>query len=90
MKPEWAFMINVEATKQLNVGFLKVVKYLTRLTSIVPILKKDEIVTMCVNYKDHNKSFPKDDFPHLQIDVLVENTNSRALLSFMNGVFNYN
>ena len=45
---------------------------------------------MCVDFRDLNKASPKDDFPLLDIDFLVDNTARHALLSFMDGFSRYN
>ena len=45
---------------------------------------------MCMDYWDLNRAYPKDNFPLLHIDVLVDNTTSFALFSFMDGFLSYN
>ena len=45
---------------------------------------------MCVDFSDLNKACPKDEFPFPHIDVLVDNTASNALMSFMDGFSRYN
>ena len=45
---------------------------------------------MCVDFRDLTKAFPKDDFPLPHIDVLVDNTTSNALMSFMDGFLRHN
>jgi len=49
----------------------------------VPVLKKDGKGQMCVDYRDLNRVDPKDDFPLLHIDTLVDNTTTSSLYSFM-------
>ena len=60
------------------------------ISNVVPVPKKDEKVRMCVDFRDLNKACPKDDFPLPHIDVLVDNTASNALMSFMDGFSRYN
>ena len=57
---------------------------------MVPIPKKDGKVRMCVDYRDLNRESPKDDFPLLHIDVLVDNTVQHKLFFFMDGFSSYN
>ena len=45
---------------------------------------------MCVDFRDLNKAYPKDDFPFRHIGVLVDNTVESALMSFMDGFLGYN
>ena len=75
--------------KQLNVGFLSMVEYLEWLANIVPVLKKDGKVRVCVDFRDLNKASPKDDFPLPHINMLVDNTISHLMLSFMEGFSRY-
>ena len=64
--------------------------YLEWLANVIPVPKKDERVRICVNYKDLNKACPKDDFPLPNIDVLIDNTATYAIYSFMDGFSGYN
>ena len=66
------------------------VSYPEWLANVVPMLKKDGKVRMCVDFRDLNKDSPKDDFPLPHIDILVDNITEHALLSFMDGFSGYN
>ena len=58
--------------------------------NIVPIPKKDDKVRMCVDYRDLNRTSPKDNFLLPHIDTLVDNTAKHSLFSFMDGFSGYN
>ena len=45
---------------------------------------------MCVDYRDLNIESPKDDFPLLHINVLVDNTAHSKVFSFMDCFLGYN
>ena len=45
---------------------------------------------MYVDFTDLNKACPKDGFPLLRIDQLVDLTAGHKLLSFMDAFFGYN
>ena len=45
---------------------------------------------MCVDFTDLNKAYPKDCFPFLWIDQLVDSTLGHAMLSFMDAFSRYN
>ena len=68
----------------------KSVNYPDWLANVVPIPKKDEKVRMCVDFRDLNKASPKDDIPLPHIDVLLDNTEGHALLSYIDGFSGYN
>ena len=57
---------------------------------MVPVLKKDGKVCMCVYYRDLNRESPKDDFPLPHIDVLVDNISKHKVFSSMDGFSDYN
>ena len=76
--------------KQLSVGFLSVVEYPEWLANVVPVPKKNGKVRVCVDFRDLNKANPKDDFPLLHIDMLVDSTVGHSMLSFMDEFFGYN
>lgn len=90
MRPEWTLKIKEEVEKQLKAGFLVVTEYPKWLANIVPVLKKDGRVRMCVDFRDLNKAGPKDDFPLPHIDILVDNKAGHSLLSFMDDFSGYN
>ena len=58
--------------------------------NVVPVLKKDRKVRMCVDYRDLNKAIPKDDFLFPLIDMLVDSTTKFKVFSFMDGFSGYN
>ena len=45
---------------------------------------------MCVDFIDLNKACPKDSYPLLRIDTLVDSTMRHQLLSFMDAFSGYN
>ena len=57
---------------------------------MVSVPKNDGNVRMCVDFRDLIKANLKDDFLLPHINILVDNTASHALLSFMDGFSGYN
>ena len=51
MKPEMSLKIKEEVKKQFDTSFLAVVRYSEWVANIVPVLKKDGKVRMCVDYQ---------------------------------------
>ena len=80
MRTEWLLKIKEEVTKQLKVGFIKLVNQAKWIANVMPIPKKDGMVRMCVDFRDLNKAFPKDDLPFPHFDVLVDNTTRNTLM----------
>ena len=55
----------------------------------MPVPKKGGKVRMYVDYRDLNRTSPKDDFLHPHIDILVENIAQSKVFSFMDGFSGY-
>ena len=45
---------------------------------------------MCIDFRDLNKAWPKDSYPFLRINTLVDSTARHELLSFMDAFSGYN
>ncbi|GKV46606.1 hypothetical protein SLEP1_g53580 [Rubroshorea leprosula] len=85
MKPEVLLKVKEEVQKLLDVNFIEVAMYLEWLANIVPVMKKDGRVRVCVDYRDLNKASPKDDFPLPHIQILLDNAAKNARFSFVDG-----
>ena len=79
LRPEWALLIKEEVEKQLKARFMEVVEDTQWLDNIVPVSKKDGKVRMCVDYRNLNKAYPKDDFLLPHIDTLVDSAASSVM-----------
>ena len=60
MKFEIILKIKEEVEKQLKADFLTMIAYSDWVTNIVPVLKKDGNICMCIEYRDLNWASPKD------------------------------
>ena len=89
LHPRWSLQVKEEIHKILSVGFLSVVEYPEWMANVVPVLKKDGKVRVCVDFRDLNKVSPKDEFPLPHIDMLVDSTAGHSMLSFMDGFSSY-
>ena len=70
-----AVKIKEEVQKHIDAGFLVTVEYPQWVANIVPVPKKDGKARMSVDYRDLNKSRPKDDFLLPHIGMMVDNTS---------------
>jgi len=89
-KPKLSKKIKEEVMKLLKIDFIEVTRYLDWVANIVPIMKKDGRIRVCVDYRNLNQASPKDDFPLPHIDILVDSTTGFELFSFMDGFSRYN
>ena len=74
----------------MTAGFIRKVYYPDWLTNVVLVTKANGKWRMCVDFTDLNKACPKDSFPLLRIDQLVDSTVGHKLLTFMDAFSGYN
>jgi len=67
-----------------------VVHYPQWVANVVVVPKKDGKIRVCVDYRDLNKTSPKDNFPLPHINILVDNAAKSAMYSFKDGFLGYN
>lgn len=79
-----------EARNFLNVGFIREVQYTTWLANVVMVKKPNGKWTICTNYIDLNKACPKDSYPLLSIDRLVNGASKFLILNFFGVYSRYN
>ena len=65
-------------------------RYSTWLSKVVLVKNNIGKWRMCVDYTDLNRARPKDAFPLPNIDMLVDNSVSYKILSFMDAYSSYN
>ena len=57
---------------------------------VVPVNKKQGTIRVCIDFRDLNKACPKNNFPTLHIDQIIENCAGSVIFSFMDGFSGYN
>ena len=81
--------VKEEVEKLLKTGFIRECKYSNWLSNVVLVKKPNRTWRMCVDLTDLNKVCPKDDYPLLKIDRVVDSTAGHALQSFMDANAGY-
>jgi hypothetical protein len=76
-------VLRVEIIKLLVVGFIRECKNLVWLANLVLVPKKTGQWRMFIDYTDLNKHYPKDPFPFLRIDQIVNSTAGSVLVCFL-------
>ena len=90
MHPHIALLVKAELWKLLDVGFVSAIDYAEWISNIVPISKPDKSIRVCIYFQDLNKACPKDEFPLLNIDIIVDLMAGHEMFSLMDGFFGYN
>ena len=76
--------------KLLDADFIREVYYPDWLANVVMVKKANGKWRMYVDFTDLNRACPKDSYPLLRIDTLVDSTVRHELLSFMDAFSGYN
>ncbi|KAG9442572.1 hypothetical protein H6P81_018426 [Aristolochia fimbriata] len=89
-RPELVPEIEKEVDKLIAANFIREVKYPSWIANIVLVKKKNGQIRVCVDFRDLNKTCPKDDFPLPITELKVDVTTGHEALSFMDGSSCYN
>ena len=90
MSKEVELKVKVEIKKLLKAKFIIPIRYVQWLANIVPVLKKNGKLRVCVDFRDLNAATPKDSYVMPIVDMLVESIAINELFSFMDGFSGYN
>ena len=87
--PDRHQIIQTEVDNLLRAGFIREVKYPKWLANVVVVPKKSDKRRVCVDYMDLNEACPKDSFPLLRIDHIVDASTEHGMLSFLDPFSGY-
>jgi len=88
--PRMVSTIKANVEKLLKVFFIYRVPLIDWVSNVVPIVNKKDIIRVCIDYRDINKAFSKENYPTPFIDHIIDNCARNKLFSFMDGLFGYN
>ena len=82
-------VVKDEVIKHKQAGAIKEMFYPEWLANTVVVKKKSGKWRACVGFTDLNKAYPKDPFPMLRINQLVDATVSHPRMSFLDAFQRY-
>jgi len=82
--------IEGEVHKLIVCSFIREEQHSDWVANIVPVLKKNEKIRICIDYRDLNTTYSKDKFPLPITDVMIDNTCGFEQMSFMDRFSGYN
>ena len=57
----------------------------------MPVEKRDSgKIRVCIDFRDLNKTTPKDEYPILIADMLINETSGHCIINFLDGNAGYN
>nr|CAE01897.2 OSJNBa0059D20.1 [Oryza sativa Japonica Group]CAE03842.1 OSJNBb0013J13.19 [Oryza sativa Japonica Group] len=75
--------VKAEIKRLYDAGFIRPCRYAEWVSSIVPVIKKNGKLRACIDFRDLNKATPKDEYPMLVANQLVDAASGNKILSFM-------
>jgi len=79
-----------EIERLLKCGFIRTPRYVDWLANIVPVVKKNGTLRVCIDFRDLNLASPKDEYPMPVAEMLVDSVAGFEYLSMLNGYSWYN
>ncbi|KAL0440333.1 UNVERIFIED_CONTAM: Transposon Ty3-G Gag-Pol polyprotein [Sesamum latifolium] len=83
-------IIKEEVDKLLAAGYIRPVQYPEWLANVVLVPKSNKKWRMCIDFTNLNRACPKDSYPFLRIDALVESTVGSEIMRFLDAFQGYN
>ncbi|XP_059658641.1 uncharacterized protein LOC132304963 [Cornus florida] len=90
MSSEVMLKIKEEIERLLKARFIRTVRYVEWLSNVVPVMKKNGKLRVCVDFRNLNNATPKDEYPMPVADQLIDSAAKHEILSFMDGHSGYN
>ncbi|CAA0825818.1 Unknown protein, partial [Striga hermonthica] len=88
--PDRQKALEEEVNKLINNKFVKEAKYPTWISNPVLVKKATGLWRLCIDFSDLNQACPKDSYPILHIDYMVDATSGHQLMSFLDAYSGYN
>jgi len=91
---QWRFrpdiMEAIETEVLIECGFIREEQHPDWVANIVPILKKNRKIRVCIGFRDLNTTCPRDEFLFPITDIMIDNTCGFKRMSFIDGFLGYN
>ncbi|XP_055960075.1 uncharacterized protein LOC130014946 [Mercurialis annua] len=82
--------VKEEIEKLCKAGFIRPAKYSNWLANVVPVVKKNGKLRICIDFRYLNEATPKDIYAIPIADTLIDASANHSLLSFMDCFAGYN
>jgi len=90
MKAEVLEEVKKEVQKMLDAGFIRPCRYAEWISCVVPVQKKHGRWRVCVDFRNLNRTTPKDEYPMPVAETLINAAAGHKMMSFMDGNAGYN
>ncbi|KAK2354765.1 hypothetical protein QL285_092243 [Trifolium repens] len=88
--PEIMFKIKEEIERLLRSKFIRTARYVEWLANIVPVIKKNGTLRVCIDFRDLNNATPKDEYAMPVAEMLIDSAAGFEFISMLDGYSGYN
>nr|XP_025628487.1 uncharacterized protein LOC112721656 [Arachis hypogaea] len=88
--PEINVKIKEEIERLIKAKFIRTTRYLEWVSNIVPVMKKNGKLRVCIDFRDLNNATAKDEYFMPIANMLIDSAAGNEILSFMDGYSGYN
>ncbi|XP_045792014.1 uncharacterized protein LOC123886769 [Trifolium pratense] len=88
--PEILSKIKEEIERLLRSKFIRTARYVEWLANIVPVIKKNGSLRICIDFRDLNNATPKDEYLMPVAEMLIDSAAGFEYLSMLDGYSGYN
>lgn len=82
--------IKEEIERLLESKFIRTARYVDWLENIVPVIKKNGTLKVCIDFRDLNVATPKDEYSMPVAEMLVDSATGFEYLSLLDAYSGYN
>nr|KYP74734.1 Transposon Ty3-G Gag-Pol polyprotein [Cajanus cajan] len=88
--PEVIKKIKGEIERLLNAKFIRTSRYAEWISNVVPVIKKNGKLRVCIDFRDLNAATPKDEYPMPIAETMIDAVASNEIMSLLDGYSGYN
>ena len=88
--PDVVTKIKEEIERLLKAKFIRTTRYVEWISNVVPVVKKNGKLRVCIDFRDLNSATPKDEYPMPIADMLIDSAACNEMLSLLDGYSGYN
>nr|KYP33891.1 Transposon Ty3-G Gag-Pol polyprotein [Cajanus cajan] len=88
--PEVIKKIKEEIERLLKAKFIRTLRYPEWISNIVPVIKKNGKLRVCIDFRDLNMATPKDEYPMSIAETMIDATAGNEIMSLLDGYSGYN
>ncbi|KAM1216525.1 hypothetical protein ACFX2I_012758 [Malus domestica] len=82
--------IKDKLVRLLKARFIQTARYVEWLANIVSMLKKNDALRICIDFRNLNLATPKDEYPMPISNLLIDAAAHHKIISFIDGHVGYN